>query len=91
MSNFTSIDPAMLEGVIGGARPPVSPGITGASTSSNDQLLAAVQGIQSSLKDLNKPKNDTNQFLLMGVMAMAMRQRNSQTVVGPGYYYSSVG
>jgi hypothetical protein len=93
MSKFSSIDPAMLEGVIGGARPPVSPGITSGARGQDAQLLAAVQGIQSAVKDIDKKPDNNNMFMMAG-LAMAMSKQKNQVAVvggGPGYYYSSVG
>jgi hypothetical protein len=95
MSKLTSIDSAMLENVTGGVtRPPVSTGISG-RTGNDAAVLAAVQGIQSSLKDINKPAESNSNMFMMAGLAMAMSRRNNNTtVVGGypgGYYYSSVG
>jgi hypothetical protein len=94
MSRMTSIAPEALEGVTGGkATPPVKPSTGSSSSGSNDQLLAAVQGIQSSLADIGKNNNggNNNTLLFMG-MALAMQRRNQTTVVyggGRNYYWQS--
>jgi hypothetical protein len=65
-----------LAGVTGGTTPTTTS--TGTGTT-NDQLLTAIQGIQSDLSDLGKHQgglfgNSTNAMLFM-TMALAMRQR----------------
>lgn len=64
--------------------------VTGGKTSTSDQILTAVQGLQSSIKDLsnNNNNNNNNSPMLFLAMAMAMKNRSS-TVVGPGYAYTS--
>ena len=89
-----------LDTVTGGTTPSNTGSSSSSSSSSGncDQLLTAVQGIQSSLKDL---KNDNNKGLFGGpngaltfmCLAMCMQRRNDSTVVvngGGGYhgYYS---
>lgn len=77
-----------LANVTGGKAP--SPTIsTGGDTggSSNEQLLSALQGIQSSLKDLGKNQNQGGLFggqngLLFMTMALAMSRRSEVVVTG---------
>jgi hypothetical protein len=81
-----------LDSVYGGTTPTKAdlPTNGGGSSSSggchNDQLLTAIQGIQSSLKDIGKNNNQglfgNNGLLFLG-MALAM-QRRSESVVCVG-------
>ena len=95
-SGFETIESNELVTVAGGAAP-TSNTSTGTSSSTNDQLLSTVQGIQSSLKDLSSNKNQglfggPNGGLTMAMFAMAMQRRNSTTVVNygrGGYYWQS--
>ena len=78
-----------LDSVTGGTSPASTPspklgsGDAG-SCSGNDQLLTAMQGIQSSLKDIGKNQNQglfgNNGLLFLG-MALAMQRRSESTVV----------
>ena len=64
------------------------------SSSSNDQLLSMLQGIQSSINDLSKNKNNGlfggNNALLFMTMALAFSRRSEVVVYGGrrGYGYS---
>lgn len=91
-SGFESIADNELVTVAGGTTP------TSTTTSStNDQLLSTVQGIQSSLKDLSSNQNQglfsgPNGGLTLAMMAMAMQRRNTTVVYGGrggGYYWQS--
>lgn len=77
---MTDISTQDLSLVTGGAAP--------SSNSSNDQLLTALQGIQSSLKDLGNNNNGGlfggNNALLFMTMALAFRQRQEVVVCGGG-------
>lgn len=84
MQDATSISLADLENVTGGA----TPATTGSS--SNDQIITALQGLQSSLKDLQCNNNNglfggQNGALLFMTMAMCMQRRNDVYVVGGGH------
>jgi len=101
-SAFETIENNELEMVAGGAgggggsTPGASLNTSGSSN--NSQLLSTVQGIQSSLKDLNSNQNQglfsgPNGGLALGMMALAMRRQQSTTVVyggrRGGYYWQS--
>jgi hypothetical protein len=91
MQNISNSD---LDTVFGGTTPP-SPTPTHSTGSGsggcNDQLLTALQGIQSSIKDIGKHNNNGGLFggngmLFLG-MALAMQRRNDTVVcVGGGYH-----
>ena len=94
-SGFESISHEDLVTVAGGTAPTTTN--TG-SSSTNDQLLSTVQGIQSSLKDLSSSNQNQGLFsgpnggLALGMMAMAMQRRNTTVVYGGrggGYYWQS--
>jgi hypothetical protein len=82
------ISTADLEHVTGGTAPATP--TTGTACGTNDALLAAIQGIQSSLKDLGNNQNQGlfggNNGLLFMTMALCMQQRRNEVVVygGPG-------
>jgi bacteriocin-like protein len=84
-----------LATVTGGKAPATSLGsTTGDTGSSNEQVLSALQGIQSSLKDLGKNQNQglfggTNGLLFM-TMALALSRR-SEVVVANGSYHGRRG
>ena len=78
---MTDISTDDLSLVNGGA--PASP------SSNNDALLATLQGIQSSLKDLGNCNNNNGLFggnngLLFMTMALAMQRRQEVVVYGGG-------
>jgi hypothetical protein len=86
MQNISNSD---LDTVYGGTTPPSKADTSGGgSGGNNDQLLTAIQGIQSSLKDIGK--NNQNQGLFGGNgllflgMALAMQRRNETVVVNGG-------
>lgn len=89
-SAFETIETNELEMVAGGAGATGTPGATlNTSGSNNSQLLSTVQGIQSSLKDLNSNQNQglfsgPNGGLALGMMALAMRRNQQTTVVYGG-------
>lgn len=59
----------------------------------NDALFSAIQGIQSSLKDLGKNQNQglfSNQGLMFMTMALALRQSSQTTIVYGGHRRSSI-
>ena len=99
MQNISNSD---LDTVFGGTTPPSHPtpsAGSGGGGGCNDQLLTAMQGIQSSLKDLGKNNNNQGLFggngmLFLG-MALAMQRRNDTVVCvgggcrGYGYSYRS--
>lgn len=79
-----------LETVTGGTTP-----TNNTSSCNNDQLMSAIEGIQSSLKDLGKNQNQglfSNQGLMFMTMALAMRQSSQTTVVyrGGGHRRNSI-
>lgn len=84
MHDPISISAADLEHVTGGNLPPAS-----GNGTTNDQLLAAMQGIQSSLKDLSSSNNNNSLFggnngLLFMTMALCMSRRSDVYVYGGG-------
>jgi hypothetical protein len=88
-----TIDSLDLELVTGGKAHPLTTigGDTASSSSGNDQLLATLQGIQSSLEDLGKNQNGGlfggNNALLFMTMALAFSRRNDVVVYGGGGYH----
>jgi hypothetical protein len=92
-TGFETIANNELEMVAGGV------GSTTNTSSSNDQLLSSVQGIQASLKDLSSSNQNQGLFsgpnggLALGMFAMAMNRRQNTTVVyggrHGGYYWQS--
>lgn len=83
MQDSTYLSAADLDLVTGGTAH-ASP-----SSTTNDQLLAAMQGLQSSLKDLTCNNNNNSLFggnnaLLFMTMAMCMSRRNDVYVYGGG-------
>lgn len=74
-----------LAHVTGGKTPDASLGTTNGGTSNNDAVLGALNGIQSSLKDLGKqpqsPFSGSN-GMMFGMMAgLALGRRNTDVVV----------
>ncbi len=58
-----------------------------AGSCNNDQLYSAIQGIQSSLKDLGKNQNQglfSSQGMMFMTMALALRQQNTTVVYRGG-------
>ncbi len=92
MTDTTTLSAADLETVTGGATP-------SSGSSSNDQLITMLQGLQSSLKDLSCNNNNNGLFggnngLLFMTMALMMNRRNDVYVYGGGrcgggYYWRS--
>jgi hypothetical protein len=83
MRDPISISAADLELVTGGTTP------VPANSTTNDQLMAAMQSIQSSLKDLSCNNNNNGLFggsngLLFMTMALCMSRRNDVYVYGGG-------
>ncbi len=78
----TTISAADLELVTGGTTPLPS------NSTTNDQLLAAMQSLQSSIKDLGSNNNNGlfggNNGLLFMTMALCMSRRNDVYVYGGG-------
>src|SRR3982751_2289133 len=77
-SGFESISDMALANVSGGTTPTTSTG----TSSSNDQLMTAVQGIQSSLKSIGSSNQNQGLFggsngLMFMTMALAMQRRQS--------------
>jgi hypothetical protein len=97
MSKFESIPDEALETVSGGKTSPPAHDMStmgDGSGSTNDAVLAALQGIQSSLDDLGKNNNNGllggNNSLLFMTMALAMSRRGEVVVSGGrsgGNYY----
>jgi len=57
------------------------------SNNNNDQVMTALQSIQSTLKDLGKPNNQglfSGQNGLMFMMALCMSRRSEVVVIGGG-------
>ena len=97
-SAFETIANNELDMVAGGAGATGTPGASLNTSGGNSQLLSTVQGIQSSLKDLNSNQNQglfsgPNGGLALGMMALAMRRNQQTTVVyggrHGGYYWQS--
>lgn len=91
-NTFETISNEMLDDVGGGAG--TGHTLAGPSSSSDQQLLSSLNGIQSSLSDLGKNQNrgflsGANGLMFMGMAAMAMSRRPQTTVVygGRGGYY----
>ena len=96
MQNISTSDLDLVFGGTGSDKPAIPGSASSGSGSSGlngDQLLTAIQGIQSSLKDINKNNNGglfgNNGMLFLG-MAMAMSRRSEVVVYGGrhGYGYS---
>jgi hypothetical protein len=97
MSKFESISNEALETVFGGKTSPPTHDMStmGDSASGNDAaVVAALQGIQSSLNDLGKNNSNGlfggNNGLLFMTMALAMSRRGEVVVSGGrggGNYY----
>ena len=70
--------------VTGGKGPEVTSVQPGGSSSNNDAVMSALNGIQSSLKDLQKPQGlfGGNNGLLFMTMALAMSRRSEVVVYG---------
>jgi bacteriocin-like protein len=71
-----------------GGKPDAALDTSRGSSSNNDQVLSALQGIQSSLKDLGQNQNQglfggTNGLMFM-TMALAMNRRSEVVVCGNG-------
>jgi hypothetical protein len=81
-----TIDPAALAQVSGGTS------VTTATTS-NDQILTALNGILTSIQGLTQPSTGGFNQQEMLMLMMIMQQRNQQQVIaaspwgGWGYYY----
>lgn len=74
-SSFDPIDTSTLVTVTGGKAVSSSANAGASSGGSNDALSAALTGIQGSLKDLSKPKQqsafgDQNTMMLFAMLAM---------------------
>jgi len=85
-SAFETIANNELDMVAGGAGATGTPGTSLNTSGKNDALLSTVQGIQSSLKDLNSNQNQglfsgPNGGLALGMMALAMRRNQQSTTV----------
>ena len=87
MQNLTTLSASDLATVTGGKDTKTASTSTSGS-SGDDALIAAIQGIQSSLKDINTSANQGlfggNHGLLFLTMALAMNSRRSETVVYAG-------
>ena len=84
MKTISDLDLANVTGGKGPDATSVTPGSTGGSN--NDAVLGALNGIQSSLKDLGKNNGgglfSGNNGLMFGMMAgLAMRSRSPEVVV----------
>lgn len=89
-----NISAEALETVTGGTTPPANTGNSSSGTGcgSSDQLLTAVQGIQSSLKDLKHNQNQglfggQNGMLMFMTMALLSRRNDSTIVVNGGGWH----
>jgi hypothetical protein len=80
-----TIDPAALAQVSGGT--------TVTASTSNDQILAALNGILTSIQGIAQPSTGGFNQQEMMMLMMIMQQRNQQQVIaaspwsGWGYYY----
>lgn len=82
-----TISEVELANVTGGKVPDATSVTPGSSSSSNnDAVMSALNGIQSSLKDLQKPQGlfGGNNGLLFMTMAFAMSRRSEVVVYGGG-------
>ena len=92
--DLPTISELELEQVMGGkSHTSADLAASSGSGNNNDAILAALQGIQSSLKDLGKNNNGLfggNNGLLFMTMALALSRRGQMTVQGGtgGYNYS---
>ena len=83
-----TIDPAALAQVSGGTT-------VSTATTSNDQILTALNGILSSIQGLTQPNTGGFNQQEMLMLMMIMQQRNQQQVIAspwggwgqPGIYY----
>lgn len=84
-----TIDPAALAQVSGGTT------VSTSTTTSNDQILTALNGILTSIQGLAQPNTGGFNQQEMLMLMMIMQQRNQQQVVAnpwggwgqPGIYY----
>jgi hypothetical protein len=90
-----NISAEALDKVFGGTTP-ANNGASGSSSSSgcssSDQLLTAVQGIESSIKDLKHNQNQglfggQNGALMFLMMGLAFSRRNDTVVINGGGYH----
>ena len=84
MKTISELELAHVTGGKGPEATSVTPG--GSSSSSNDAVLSALNGIQSSLKDMQKPQGlfNGNNGLLFMTMALAFSRRSEVVVYGGG-------
>ena len=95
MKTLTTISTEDLNTVTGGKSPNLgtSAGAGSGSGGGDSNVLSALQGIQSSLKDLGKNNNNQGLFSgqngMMFAMALAMSQRNTNStlVVNGGHHH----
>ena len=85
MKTISELELAHVTGGKGPEATSVTPG-SGSSSSNNDAVMSALNGIQSSLKDLQKPQGlfGGNNGLLFMTMALAMSRRSEVVVYGGG-------
>jgi hypothetical protein len=85
MKTISEVELAQVTGGKGPEATSVTPG-SGSSSSNNDAVMSALNGIQSSLKDLQKPQGlfSGNNGLLFMTMALAMSRRSEVVVYGGG-------
>jgi hypothetical protein len=84
MNTISDVELAQVTGGKGPDATSISP--SSGSSGNNDAVLGALNGIQSSLKDLGKNNNNNGLFggngLMLGMVAgLAMRNRNTDVVV----------
>jgi hypothetical protein len=85
MKTISEVELAHVTGGKGPDATAVTPG-SSSSSSNNDAVMSALNGIQSSLKDLQKPQGlfGGNNGLLFMTMALAMSRRSEVVVYGGG-------
>jgi len=85
MKTISDVELALVTGGKGPDATTVSPS-SGGTSSNNDAVLSALQGIQSSINDLGTKQGlfSGNNGLLFMTMALAMRQSAQTTVVYGG-------
>jgi hypothetical protein len=85
MNTISDVELALVTGGKGPDATTLTPSGNTGSSGNNDAVLGALNGIQSSLKDLGKNNNGGlfgNNGLMLGMFAgLAMRNRSSEVVV----------
>jgi hypothetical protein len=88
MKTISDVELALVTGGKGPDATTVSPS-SGGTSSNNDAVLSALQGIQSSINDLGTKQGlfSGNNGLLFMTMALAMSRRSEVVVYGGGGWH----